>query len=472
LSKIEYGIGILLLGILCVLSIYNYSVFHIFVELFSVIIALGIASLVWHGRRFINNGYYIILGFAYALIGIFDLFHAISYKNMGFFQDSGSNLPTQFWVAARYFESISLFIAPFFITKKNFIPAFIVYSIIFITTLLSILQFKNFPICYVDDGWGLTNFKIFSEYLIISIFLSALAHVFYHKKRYFDKQVLKWFILSIIASIIGEICFTLYVGVFDVVNVIGHYFKFISYYCLYKAFIETSFTRPFNTLFRELQASEALFRTYFDLPLVGRAIITWRDQKWIKVNEKFYELLGYSKEGLNEQTWKSLTHPEDLPLERQKFELIEQNRIDNYSCEKRFIRQDGSVLEAEISLACVRNKQNVPDYFVATVADIGQRKDMEREKEILINELKEAVFNIEVLQTLLPVCPSCYSMKDDQGYWHRVEDYLNEYTPMRVEYTFCDKCLKKYHPELFEARKTVAQCHNYLDKIKIHKLKS
>jgi len=463
--KIEYLIGIFFLSILCVLSIYNYLIFHILVELFSVIIAFGIASLMWHGRRFINNGYYIILGFAYALIGTFDLLHAVSYKNMGVFPTGGSNLPTQFWIAARYFESISLFIAPFFIDKKHFIPIFLVYSIIFIEVFLNILWYKSFPVCYIDDGWGLTNFKIFSEYIIILIFIAALAHVFYHRKQHFDEQMLKWLIFSISASIIAELCFTFYIGVYDLINAVGHYFRFISYYCIYKAFIETSFTRPFNSLFRELQSSEELFRTYFNLPLVGRAIISHSDQRWIQVNEKFYTLLGHSKQSLSKETWKSLTHPKDWLSESHKFALIEQNQIDSYSCEKRFLCKDGSILESEISLACVRNKYSVPDYFVVTVNDIGQRKDIEREKEMLISDLKEALLDIQTLRALLPICPSCHSVKDDQGYWHRVEDYINQYTPMKVEHTFCDKCLKKYHPEILEVRKTIQQYHTYLDKI-------
>jgi len=263
----------------------------------------------------------------------------------------------------------------------------------------------------------------------------------------------------------AELCFTLYVGVYDFINAVGHYFRFISYYCIYKAFIETSFTRPFNSLFKELQSSEELFRTYFNLPLVGRAIFSYPHQKWIQVNEKFYELLGHSKDSLTTETWKSLTHPEDWLLEKEKFDLIEQNQIDGYSREKRFLCKDGSFLESEISLACVRNKYGIPDYFVVTISDIGQRKDIEREKEMWISDLKEALLDIQTLRALLPICPSCHSVKDDHGYWHRVEDYINQYTPMKVEYTFCEKCLKKHHPEIIEARKTIEQCHSYLDKI-------
>ena len=59
LSKIEYGIGLLLLIGLYFISIYNYLLFHVVVELFSVIIAFGIFSLMWNGRRFIDNGYYL-----------------------------------------------------------------------------------------------------------------------------------------------------------------------------------------------------------------------------------------------------------------------------------------------------------------------------------------------------------------------------------------------------------------------------
>lgn len=471
-SKIEYAAVILFLGVLCSFSIYNYLIFHTIVELFCVIIALGIASLAWHGRHFIDNGFYIVLGFAYILVGLFDLFHAISYKNMGFFVKETSNLPTQFWIASRYFESVSFFIAPFFIIRKNFIPIFLAYSVIFIEIFLNILWFKNFPDCYIE-GEGLTQFKIVSEYLIIIIFFAALAHILL-KKQHFDEQMLRWLILSLFTSIIAEICFTLYVGVYDSINIIGHCFRFVSYYFAYKAFIETSFTRPFHSLFKELQYSEQLFRTYFNLPLMGKAIIAYQDQKWIQVNEKFYELLGHSKESLKEETWESLTHPKDWESEKHKIVSIERSLLDSYSYEKRFIRGDGNILEAEISLACVRNKQGTPDYFVVIIADIGQRKDAEREKELLISDLKEALLDIQTLQALIPICPSCHSVKDDQGYWIRVEDYITKYMPMKIKYTFCDECLKKQHPELLEIRKTLHQYQTYLSKsrtFKSHKIK-
>jgi PAS domain S-box-containing protein len=463
LNKLEYTIGLGFLGILSLISFHNYLMFHVLVELFSVIIAFGIASLVWHGRFFINNGSYIVIGLAYIFIGIFELLHTISYKNMNILSYGGSNLPTQLWIAARYFESISFLIAPFFIDKKNFTLISIIYSIVFVVVLLNILWLEYFPICYIE-GVGLTNFKIFSEYIICLIFIASLAHIVY-RKNHFDTQTVRWIIISIATSIIAEIFFTLYINVYDLANVFGHYFMFISYYCIYKAFIETSFTRPYNTLFNKLQTSEELFRTYFNLPLMGRAIISWEKQKWIQVNEKLLELLGYAKEDLDKNTWTSLTHPDDWRLEKQKFALIEKNRIDYFSCEKRFIRGDNSILEAEISLACIRHKNEMPDYFVVIVADISQRKSVQREKEHLISDLKEAIRDIKILQTFLPICPSCHKIKDADGYWHLVENYINEYTPMKTEYTFCDECLKRDYPELLEARRTISQYHDYLDKL-------
>jgi signal transduction histidine kinase len=58
---------------------------------------------------------------------------------------------------------------------------------------------------------------------------------------------------------VSELAFTFYMGVYDLSNLIGHYFEVISFYLIYKAIIETGLTKPFSLLLRDLKlAGEAL----------------------------------------------------------------------------------------------------------------------------------------------------------------------------------------------------------------------
>jgi hypothetical protein len=235
-------------------SYYNYLLFHSLAEMFSIIVACGIFMIVWNSRAFIDNNYLLFIGISYLFIGGLDLVHVFAYKGMGIFKGYGANLPTQFWIAARYTESVSLLIAPFFLNRKvKFYFLFSVYSLSFAILLTSIFA-GVFPDCYVE-GSGLTTFKIASEYLICLILAGSIFFL-YQQRSNFDKNIFSLLVLSIIATIIAELFFTFYISVYGLSNLVGHYFKIISFILIYKAIIETGLVKPYSLLFRNLKQNE------------------------------------------------------------------------------------------------------------------------------------------------------------------------------------------------------------------------
>jgi len=241
-------------------SFYSYLLFHSLVEIFSVAIAWGVFALAWNSRRLIQNNYLLLLGIAYLFVGNLDLLHTLAYKGMNVFPGYGANLPTQLWIAARYLESLSFVGAPFFLGRAlNLRITLGVYLLGFTLILLAIFSWHIFPTCYVESQ-GLTTFKIVSEYIICALLLMALA-LLYQKRRDFDGAVWRLLAWSLVAMMVAELAFTFYVGVYDLSNLIGHYFKVLSFYLVYKAIIETGLVRPFSILLRDLkQAEEALIR--------------------------------------------------------------------------------------------------------------------------------------------------------------------------------------------------------------------
>lgn len=125
-----------------------------------------------------------------------------------------------------------------------------------------------------------------------------------------------------------------------------------------------------------LRASEARFRSYFELPLIGIAL-TGADKRWWEVNDRLCEMLGYRRAQLLSMTWVELTHPDDLGIDVMQFERVIGRRIEGYSVDKRFIRQDGALLYAEVSTRCVRRANGAVDYFVMVAQDITERKEAE-----------------------------------------------------------------------------------------------
>ncbi|QWR78770.1 MASE3 domain-containing protein [Candidatus Magnetomonas plexicatena] len=246
----------LILSALYISSLFGYLVFHTFAELFSIVIAFTIFTLSYNTRRYMKNNYLFFIGITYLFLAIVDTLHTLTYKGMNVIHTQGVGSATELWVAARYVESISFLAAPFFLFKEkiNKILIFTIYSAVTLLIFVSIFIWHTFPACYVD-GFGLTPFKKTSEY-IICLILVASMWLLLKNKRFFDKDILRLLTASIAFTILTELCFTLYVGLYDFMNMLGHFSKVISYYFIYKAIIVTGINRPFDLMFRDLSVSK------------------------------------------------------------------------------------------------------------------------------------------------------------------------------------------------------------------------
>lgn len=249
----EAILGLALMAGLVATSFHNYLLFHTFAEFFSIIIAYGVFMLAWNTRRYMDNGYLLFVGISYFFVALLDLLHTLAYKGMPIFPGfNGNNLPPQIWMVARYMESLSLLAAPLFLRRAlAVVPVFLGYAAVTGLALLSIFFWRNFPDCFVD-GQGLTPFKIVSEYVICAI-LAGAAWLLWVNRGKFSPLVMRYLILSLAATIATELCFTAYKNLYATINMVGHLFKILSFYFMYRAIIETGLTNPFEFMFRDLQ---------------------------------------------------------------------------------------------------------------------------------------------------------------------------------------------------------------------------
>jgi diguanylate cyclase (GGDEF)-like protein len=242
---------------LYLISLYSYLLFHSVAEIFSIVIGCCIFILTWNSRHRLDNGYLLLLGIAFLFVSVVDILHTLAYKGMGVFPGYDANLPTQLWIVARYIQGISLLVAPAFLRRTlNVNLVFGVYTVATIIVLVAIFA-DAFPVCYVE-GFGLTQFKIISEYIIAIILLGALVLLFYHRAD-FDKKVLQWLIASLVLTVIAELAFTFYVSVYGLGNLIGHFLKFIAFFLIYIAVVEMGIEKPQRLLFINLQRKEEAF---------------------------------------------------------------------------------------------------------------------------------------------------------------------------------------------------------------------
>ncbi|MHC1725859.1 MAG: MASE3 domain-containing protein [Syntrophobacteraceae bacterium] len=259
-------LGLSILAGLLWIGLRDYLLFHSLIEIFTVIIGWGIFVVAWNARALVQNGYLLFLGVAYLFVGFVDLVHMLSYKGMGVFPAYDANLPTQLWIITRYLESLSLLIAPFFIGRKiraGFL--FAVYTAIAALALLAVFEWRIFPDAFIE-GVGLTPFKKASEYAICLILLGSLFTLSI-KRSEFNPRIYLLLVSSVAITILSELAFTLYVDVYGAANMIGHFLRLLSSYLIYRAFIKSGISAPFDLIFHNLARSEKnLFSLLEGLP--------------------------------------------------------------------------------------------------------------------------------------------------------------------------------------------------------------
>ncbi len=78
--------------------------------------------------------------------------------------------------------------------------------------------------------------------------------------------------------------------------------------------------------------------------------------------------------------------------------------------------------------------------------EITERKKLEHEKEENIAKLKKALEDIKTLNGLIPICSHCKKIRDDKGYWNRLETYIDEHSEATLSHGICPECIKKHYP--------------------------
>ncbi|MBM9603037.1 PAS domain S-box protein [Desulfopila inferna] len=126
-----------------------------------------------------------------------------------------------------------------------------------------------------------------------------------------------------------------------------------------------------------LRESEEKFRSIFEQAAVGIGRVSFHDARWIEINDTFSRMLGYTNEELQRIPWPLITHPDDLALDLVPFQKMAAGELESYIVEKRFIHKNGNHVWGRLTLSLVRNAQGVPDYEIAIIEDITERKQAE-----------------------------------------------------------------------------------------------
>lgn len=87
------------------------------------------------------------------------------------------------------------------------------------------------------------------------------------------------------------------------------------------------------------------------------------------------------------------------------------------------------------------------NYLVGVGLDISDRVRNEKEKENLIQKLRETISQVKQLSGFLPICASCKKIRDDEGYWKQIEAYIREHSEVEFTHSICPDCARKLYPD-------------------------
>jgi PAS domain S-box-containing protein len=139
------------------------------------------------------------------------------------------------------------------------------------------------------------------------------------------------------------------------------------------------------------EAKERLAATYEGVS-AGIAEVD-ADGRFLRVNEAFCRISGYSRAELLERTFFDTTHPDDVGRERGQYLRQVAGEIDQYRIEKRYVRGDGAIIWVDVSSSTVRDGDGRFAYGVRMLQDVTARKEADRQKKLLLDELNHRVKN-------------------------------------------------------------------------------
>jgi uncharacterized small protein (DUF1192 family) len=111
-------------------------------------------------------------------------------------------------------------------------------------------------------------------------------------------------------------------------------------------------------------------------------------------------------------------------------------------------KKKGMEIENRPVLAILKQVAEIKKELTLAQQEIERRKALEKEREKLIGELQQALSEIKTLRGFLPICANCKKIRDDEGYWQQIEQYIQERSDAQFSHSICPECAEKLYPQL------------------------
>lgn len=195
----------------------------------------------------------------------------------------------------------------------------------------------------------------------------------------------------------------------------------------------------------QLREAEERFRSAFEDAAIGMALVTpvslfpALDRRYLRVNEAFCEMLGYTEELLLSMTSTQVTHSEDRQRSRDRIKQMLEEGGSKYTIEKRYIRSDGRIVWALLNVSLVRDSEGNPSHFAAQYQDITERKEAEE-------ALQKSETNLAEAQRMAHLGSWEWDIQSGESWWSDETFRIYGFKPKELLPTF-EKFINVVHPD-------------------------
>ena len=352
-------------------KISHYLPFHTVVEMLAVVIAALIFAVGWHTfilSRAINV---VLISCAFLAVAMLDFGHLMSYQGMpAFITPSATAKSLNFWLAARFIAATSLFSAVV-ISWKPFKTSRTCYFIAAFCTVYTVLAYALIlfypavlPKTFVT-GIGLTPFKVGAEYFIVLLHLSsAVMLLLYMGNRLPDNGFTRNLFVALCILALSEISISLFSSTSDIFSLLGHLYKVLAYFFLYRAIVLVSVRLPVDK-FNQSQNLLAVEKELAQITLnsIGDAVITTDvDGAIILLNPVAVALTGWTQNeaiGLPlEEVFHVINQATLRPIKNLAQRAIHEDKtiIDELNIHSMLISKNQQRYSIELSISPIRNQ--------------------------------------------------------------------------------------------------------------------
>jgi PAS domain S-box-containing protein len=179
---------------------------------------------------------------------------------------------------------------------------------------------------------------------------------------------------------------------------------------------------------------------------VGGMIITDISETICFANPSFCRMFEYSQDEIIGKNAAGIFSTKEVKKLTDFISIID---LSNNETEEFIVeRGDGRNFIVEVSASNVTSSSGQIVGRMVSFVNISEKKKIELDREKLIEKLQDALKNIKVLRGIIPICSSCKNIRDDKGYWNKLEAYIHEHSEANFTHGVCPECSRKLYPEI------------------------